>query len=425
MQTIALGVDGMEPSLCDKWVAEGELPNIERLRTEGSFGRANCSSLVSARQWVTHFTGVSAKRHGVSGFVRTDEVAHERDANPFTRESPDARTLINLEDIKAMTYPEYLTDLGKRVGLINPLPIWPPLELDGGFCISGMVTPPTAERIAYPSEVEEELVEFGYRVDVLYNGRPYGFVDDRLLQDDGVGFETLRTDMFDVLDARIQYTKHAVETKDVDVLFSLLKSVDIIQHAFWIHMEEDIEPFEDCILECYSRVDELIGWIRDSHPGTNLLLFSDHGFGPRLDPKSGSLHSIGYLVDSYVSIPYRLKSFYYRYLKSEVAVDETAVDRLTGDHRSPGVWMMCGPDIRNTEKYDVAFEDLTPTLLTLTGTPIPDTYVGDPLKQSLTREVNYDEIDIDPPERPRWGVDEEVSERLYDLGYADMVENSG
>lgn len=422
MDTIALGIDGMKPSLCDRWIETGELSNISKLREEGTYGRAKCSSLVSARQWATHFTGMDADQHGITGFVRSEAVEHERDKQPFKRISPDHQTLINLRDFRVETYPELLTDCGSKVGLINPLPIWPPLNLADGFCIAGLVTPPTADEYAYPASLEEELSEFGYQIDVQYGNRPYGFIDDLLFQEENVNFEDLRTEMFDVLDGRIRYTKHAIETKDIDFIFTLLKSVDIIQHAFWAHMDEGTGPFADCILDCYRRVDELIGWIRTTYPDTNLIAFSDHGFGPRQDPKSGWLHSVGYLLDTYVTIPYQVKSLYHRFLKSETDFDLSELNRLSGDHRNPAMWLMAGPDVASVGQQDIAFEDITPTLLALTRTAIPTAYVGEPVSTALTVEVSYQDRNIEPNNRMRPDISAEVSDRLYNLGYAEMVE---
>jgi len=421
MRTIALGVDGIEPTLRERWVEAGELPNIRSLQQAGTFGRAKCSSLVSATQWTTHFTGVSPDRHGVTDFIATSEQDRGPTEDPFRKEAIDHRKLITTDDIAVKTYPELLSEDGLAVGLINPLPVWPPLKLDSGFCIAGMIMPPDAEELVFPSSMESELDEFRYRIDVRYGDRPYGFIDDALLEDDEVSLSTLRENMFDVLEARIAFTKHAIEEKDLDILYSLLKTIDIIQHAFWVHMEQDDPEFGGTILKCYRQVDDLIGWIRETQPDANLVVFSDHGFGPRKDPASGRLHTVGSLVDSYVSVPFRLKSLYYRFLKSEADVDLSDLDRLSGGHRDPATWIMAGPDVRDCGESDIAFEDITPTLVALSNRPIPREYVGKPVVDALACEVEYRDIDFSVSRERREDVAGEVSDRLYNLGYADMV----
>ncbi|WP_302081593.1 alkaline phosphatase family protein [Salinibaculum rarum] len=421
MRTIALGVDGMDPTLRERWVDAGELPNIRSLQEAGAFGRANCSSLISATQWTTHFTGVSPDRHGVTDFVTANEQDTGSTENPFRKEAIDHRKLITTTDIAVKTYPELLSEDGLAVGLINPLPIWPPLELDGGFCIAGMITPPDADKIVFPSSMKSELDKFGYQIDVRYGDRPYGFLDDALLEDNEIDLATLREDMFDVLEARIAFTKYAIKSKDLDVLYSLLKTMDIVQHAFWAHMDRDDPAFGDTILECYRKVDDLVGWIRETQPDANLVVFSDHGFGPRKDPASGRLHAVGSLVDSYVSVPFQLKSLYHRFLKSETEVDLSDLDRLSGGHRNPAAWAMAGPDIRDWGKIDIAFEDITPTLVALSGRPVPRAYVGEPVADALICEIDYRDVDLSVTREHREDVAGEVSDRLYNLGYADMV----
>jgi len=135
-KVVAFAVDGMEPTLVERYIEAGKLSNLAELRDNGAFGTADCSSLSSATQWVTHFTGVGPDTHGVDGFLTSNKKRSAGDR------APDAEELINLSNISVKTYPELLDAAGTRVGLINPLPLWPPLEFENGFCVSGMLTPP-------------------------------------------------------------------------------------------------------------------------------------------------------------------------------------------------------------------------------------------------------------------------------------------
>lgn len=422
MNAIAVGVDGMEPSLCSQWVNDGELPNIASLMKEGVYGNADCSSLVSAKQWTNHFTGVTAEQHGITGFLKQEEIEHKRDDAPSTRISLDARKLINLSDIQSKTYPELFANAGLRVGIINPLPIWPPLRVANGFCTSGMVTPPDANETVYPSDLDEELKKFDYKIDVQYGDRPYGFIDDKLFIDEKIDLEQLRDDMFEVLENRIRYTKHTIESKELDFVYTLFKIIDIIQHAFWAHMNEDDVEFGDVILDSYKKVDEFVGWVRKNCPKTNILMFGDHGFQARRDPQFEFLHSIGYLIDTYISLPYWFKEFYRNNLKSTSDVDLSEIDGITGDHSNPAFWLMAGPKVKSRGQLDIAFEDITPTLHALVDEPIPNAYRGNPIDDALTNTPSYETVNLSVDRDDRTSVSDEVSDRLYNLGYAEMVE---
>ena len=423
MKTVALGVDGMEPSLCKEWVKTGELPNIAALRREGSYGTSQCTTLISARQWTTHFTGVHADQHGIQGFLKQDNKP-AYDTNPGTRTSPDTKKLISTTDIEVKTYPELLAENGNSVGLVNPLPLWPPLELDDGFCVSGMVTPPNADQYTYPELLVDELKKFNYRIDVRYGDRPYGFIDDPLFTENTIGMDELRTDMFDVLDSRIEYIKYCLDQKHPDFLYGLLKTIDIIQHAFWAHMERDDPAHGEAILDSYRRVDSLVGWIRENHSDTNLLIFSDHGFGPRHNPRSDLLQSIAYGIDNKLSVPYRFKEVYRSVFKRESEADLENTNQITGDHDNPAIWMLGGPNTKSIDDLSIYFDDLTPTLLALHDEPVPRSYSGTVLEDVISLNPTYQDVDLDINRKHRADVDTAVSERLYNLGYAEMVEKS-
>ena len=410
---VALAVDGMEPSLLERWVDAGELPHLRALRESGAHGVAECSSLSSANQWTTHFTGVAPETHGVTGFLKGSRKRQAGDP------APDARELINLSDIRVKTYPELLAESGASVGLINPLPLWPPLELEGGFCVSGMLTPPGTDRRVHPPELASELEELGYRIDVRYGDRPYGFVDDDLFAEVDLG--TLYDDMFDVLDARVRATKHAVTEHDLDYLYSLLKSIDVVQHCFWAHMANGDPTYGDAVLDSYRRVDDLVGWLR-AETDANLLVFSDHGFGPRRGEASEGLHRIASAIAGRIPVPMALRRAYDAVLRSPVDTgpDGVSVDSTTGTHSNPAAWALSGPDVAPDHGSGIDFEDLPPTILALLDETVPAAYVGRAVDAVPAPEVAERSLDV--RRDTHIDADEVVSERLHDLGYAEMVD---
>src|SRR5580698_3655566 len=60
---IFLGLDGLDPELTERWMAEGKLPNLSRLREQGSYQRlrTTCPAL-SPVAWSTFATGVNPNR---------------------------------------------------------------------------------------------------------------------------------------------------------------------------------------------------------------------------------------------------------------------------------------------------------------------------------------------------------------------------
>lgn len=410
--TICIGADGFELSLCSHWMDEGHLPNLARMCERGVHGSVRCRSASSARQWTNHFTGVDADRHGIDGFVRTG-VARET-------KSSDHRELVTTADIDVKTYPELLSEAGRSVGLVNPLPFWPPLDLTDGVCISGMLTPPDAENWVRPESLRSTLDEMGYRIDIQYGNRPRGFIDDSVFED--VDVETLRTDITTVLDRRISCTKFLLEEHELDYMYSLFKSLDLIQHVFWGAMESGHPEYGDCILDAYREIDDLVGWIRERFPESNVIVVSDHGFQSRQTPRSRSIAKLANLVRKRVGyVPLSARKLYEQ-LNISTSEGRGGMDEISGNHSLPAMWMASGPDIASSESpVVIRFEDVTASLLALLNQPIPTAYQGSPA-DVVQKTPTYREINLDIDKRTSGRTEEIVTERLHNLGYVDMID---
>ncbi|MGH9672073.1 MAG: alkaline phosphatase family protein, partial [Bryobacteraceae bacterium] len=67
---IFLGLDGLDPGLTDRFMAEGKLPNLSRLRDQGSYHRLRTTfPSLSPVAWSTFATGVSPARHNIFDFL--------------------------------------------------------------------------------------------------------------------------------------------------------------------------------------------------------------------------------------------------------------------------------------------------------------------------------------------------------------------
>jgi Uncharacterized conserved protein len=70
---IILGVDGLDPDLLTKFMAEGKMPNFARLAQEGSFERLTTSiPPQSPVAWSNLITGMNAGGHGIFDFIHRD-----------------------------------------------------------------------------------------------------------------------------------------------------------------------------------------------------------------------------------------------------------------------------------------------------------------------------------------------------------------
>ena len=67
---IFLGLDGLDPRLTERFMAEGKLPNLARLKEQGSFHRLRTTfPALSPVAWSTFATGVSPAKHNIFDFL--------------------------------------------------------------------------------------------------------------------------------------------------------------------------------------------------------------------------------------------------------------------------------------------------------------------------------------------------------------------
>ncbi len=70
---VFLGLDGLDPNLTEKFIGEGKLPNLSRLKEEGSYGRLRTTfPALSPVAWSTFATGVNPAKHNIFDFLNRD-----------------------------------------------------------------------------------------------------------------------------------------------------------------------------------------------------------------------------------------------------------------------------------------------------------------------------------------------------------------
>ncbi|HLJ46427.1 MAG TPA: alkaline phosphatase family protein [Bryobacteraceae bacterium] len=70
---IFLGLDGLDPRVTEKYMSEGKLPNLSRLKEQGSYRRLRTTfPPQSPVAWSTFATGVSPAKHNIFDFLNRD-----------------------------------------------------------------------------------------------------------------------------------------------------------------------------------------------------------------------------------------------------------------------------------------------------------------------------------------------------------------
>jgi predicted AlkP superfamily phosphohydrolase/phosphomutase len=72
-RAVILGFDGMDPELTERFIAEGRLPNLAKLREQGTFRRLRTTyPAISPVAWSTFMTGVNPGKHNIYDFLARD-----------------------------------------------------------------------------------------------------------------------------------------------------------------------------------------------------------------------------------------------------------------------------------------------------------------------------------------------------------------
>jgi predicted AlkP superfamily phosphohydrolase/phosphomutase len=72
-RAVILGFDGMDPELTERFIAEGRLPNLAKLREQGSFRKLSTTyPAISPVAWSTFMTGVNPGKHNIYDFLARD-----------------------------------------------------------------------------------------------------------------------------------------------------------------------------------------------------------------------------------------------------------------------------------------------------------------------------------------------------------------
>ena len=72
-RAVILGFDGMDPELAQRFINQGMLPNLAKLREQGTFQKLRTTfPAISPVAWSTFMTGVNPGKHNIYDFLARD-----------------------------------------------------------------------------------------------------------------------------------------------------------------------------------------------------------------------------------------------------------------------------------------------------------------------------------------------------------------
>jgi predicted AlkP superfamily phosphohydrolase/phosphomutase len=261
-KVLIIGLDAFTPSLVERWVAEGRLPNVERFLRDGAWGPMNSvPNRNSAPAWSTMVTGLNPGKHGI--FF-------------FTEDNPDRYDykFVNGSFRHGKAFWSVLSEEGQRVCVMN-VPLTFPADAVNGAMISGLDTPSADDaRFTHPPQLRHRLKEWAGGDYPIYPGiRNFmmsGHADQALDQ------------THSAIDIRTKVARRLMSSEEWDVFMVVFVEADQIQHFFWRQMEDpaprDSHRERHAIQDIYEHLDRVVGSLaQEAGPNTIVTLVSDHG----------------------------------------------------------------------------------------------------------------------------------------------------
>jgi predicted AlkP superfamily phosphohydrolase/phosphomutase len=408
---LVVGIDGLDWTRVNRLADEGRMPNVARMRAEGSSGMLHSiHPFVSPTVWTSIATGKTQEKHGIDGFLVN--TPNPSDADLSTSNMRKARAIWQI-----------LSAAERTVGVIGWLVTYP-ADVVNGYLVSSHVTlalsgkqdkrapNQTDEWLAegvHPKEIWDEVAANVYHQEDVSDDVIESFVStsvERAMSEEEIRTSSLATfyagDMTSLTLAR-----HLFETRPTDFSAVYFRGCDMASHFFWRFMEpqswkreispEAVETFSPVVERYHAFADSLLGEVLDLvDEETVVLLISDHGFAGHRG---------------------------YRGFEGDVAIGVQM-------HREDGILFAMGPGVeRGVTVEGASVLDITPTVLALAGLPVARDMDGRPLTEMMSdgfvseHPVVYIDTyevagesggDESPVESP---VDDEIKEMLRSLGY--------
>lgn len=263
MPLYIIGLDGATWDILDPLLQQGVMPRLQALIRQGMATALESTwPPVTALAWPTCYTGQNAGKHGVFSFVRLDAAGQER--------------VVDGRAVAAPALWDWATAAGLKVG-VSGVPVTYPARPVAGFMISDFLTPPGADDAFYPADLAARLSPWTFHVPPIEAQPTVENTRDFIAH-----LTSVAARQFDALQTLLDEHRP-------DLFFGVWMHPDTLQHAYcgYLHPQHPLfarpeTPALRAILAAaFRQLDDFIGRLAErALPDGNLLILSDHGFGP-------------------------------------------------------------------------------------------------------------------------------------------------
>jgi predicted AlkP superfamily phosphohydrolase/phosphomutase len=266
-KVMLIGIDGATFRIIEPLVKAGKLPTIGRLMREGVHGELRSTvPVVSPVAWTSFMTGKNPGKHHIYDFMHKLPQSYRFRINSAL-------------DRKAKAFWVTLSEFGKKVCVAGVTATYPPDPVNG-LMVSGLGTPMNPDCIfTHPAALSGEITETIGQYQIIHKKKHN--------LDTSGGRVAFIEEMNELIEYRVKLAEFLMRKEKHDFRMFFFIDTDGISHNFWKHMDPsmnrpDRDPrHENAIYSIYEKIDEALGkLIALSDNSTNVVLMSDHGFGP-------------------------------------------------------------------------------------------------------------------------------------------------
>jgi predicted AlkP superfamily phosphohydrolase/phosphomutase len=267
-RVVVIGLDCGTPQLLFRDL-QGEVPNIAKLMGEGAYGDlASITPPITVPAWACALTGKVPGQLGLYGFRNRKDTTY------------DGLAIAHSGSVKEPAIWDALGAQGKRSVLIGVPPSFPPPKEFPGWRVGCFLTPPSAERYAFPQELEVEIEE------ELGGKGEYIFDIPNFRQ---AGFDVTLDQVFKMTERRFQVGRRLIRNKPWDFFMLCDIALDRLHHVFWQHIDpmhplyEPGNKYEGVFQDYYRFLDQQVGSLLELIPDDAVtMVMSDHGARPMM-----------------------------------------------------------------------------------------------------------------------------------------------
>jgi predicted AlkP superfamily phosphohydrolase/phosphomutase len=263
-----IGLDCATPQLLFDDL-HAEVPTIAKLMERGMYGDlASITPPITVPAWACAMTGKTPGQLGIYGFRNRKDVSYGR------------LSIATSGSVHEPAVWDALGERGMRSVLIGVPPSFPPPTSFPGWRVGCFLTPPSAEKWAYPQdlevEIDEELGGAGRYIFDIPNFRM-------------AGFDVTLDQVFKMTERRFQVARRLIRNKPWDFFMMCDIAPDRLHHVFWQYYDPQhplYEPgnkFETVFQEYYRALDRELASLVELIPEDAVtIVMSDHGARPMM-----------------------------------------------------------------------------------------------------------------------------------------------